>query len=135
MEQRRRGASVKAELYDMVKYANVLYTLRAKVKKQQTEIAAMIGCSQSQWARNETGNVRQISLDFVDRVCSTFNIPRDTLLVPLDKQEKLDPAWFKILQWANTSEAKPYIEEAYRKFKADEEMALIKKAREAVLKN
>lgn len=119
--KRRRGESLKASEYNMVKFALVLYNIRVNSKATQAELAEKAGVSQSQWARYELGSIKQISIEFVNKVCQTFNIDKNEWLVPVDSIEnKFND--IDIFKWSISSEAIPYIQEAYQKYLSEKEI-------------
>lgn len=119
--KRRRGESLKASEYNMVKFALVLYNIRVNSKATQAELAERAGVSQSQWARYELGGIKQISIEFVNKVCNAFNLDRNDWLVPIDTiKNQFDNS--DIFKWSTSAEAIPYIQEAYKKYLTDKDL-------------
>lgn len=119
--RRKRGESVRADEYNIVKYTTALYTLRSSIKANQAEMAKLLGVGQSTYARNELGDIQFIYLDFVNTVCEKFKVDQDYLLDKITDVEEIDPELAQALKWIKTKEAAPYILEAYRIYKKDKE--------------
>lgn len=113
---RKRSTSVRAELYNTVRISQILYSLRLKLgHRTQAECANLIGFPTSVWARHEKGNIKLINLDFINKICETFGYNIDEVLVKKEPKTKVE----KIIQWASTEEARPYLEKAYKEYLAD----------------
>lgn len=121
--RRKRGESVRADEYNIVKYTTALYTLRTTIKANQAEMAKLLGVAQSTYARNELGDIQFIYLDFVNTVCEKFKVDRDYLLAKITDVEEVDPDLANALKWLKTKEAAPYILNAYKTYLADKEHA------------
>ena len=111
---RNRSMSVRADEYNTLRLSQILYSIRIKLgNRTQAECAKLLGCPTSTWSRHEKGNIKQISLDFVDKICETFGYTKEAILVK--KERKID----KVMEWAVTEEARPYIEKAYKEYQID----------------
>lgn len=111
---RNRSMSVRADEYNTLRLSQILYSIRIKLgNRTQAECAKLLGFPTSTWSRHEKGNIKQISLDFVDKICETFGYTKEAILVK--KERKID----KVMEWAVTEEARPYIEKAYKEYQID----------------
>ena len=114
IKQRNRSVSAKAEEYNTLKISQILYSLRIKLgHRTQAECANLIGFPTSVWARHEKGNIKLINLDFINKICETFGYNIDEVLVKKEPKTKAE----KLIQWASTEEARPYLEKAYKEYK------------------
>lgn len=113
IKPRKRSISVKAEDYNTVRISQILYSLRVKLgNRTQAECATNIGFPASIWARHEKGNIKLINLDFINKICDTFGYKIEDVLVKKEPKNKTE----RLLKWATSEEARPYIEKAYQEF-------------------
>lgn len=71
------------QIGDMIKY------LRIKNEYTQTELAEMLGIQLTTMQKYESGAIKNVKLETLQKLCQIFGVPASTLVFPnLSKEEK-----------------------------------------------